>query len=151
MADIIYYVNEPLGTVVAKMPTFEADFYKEICAFCQKQFEDKGAWFSGGCENLFKSKAFELLRGKYESAFINLCGKAHCNYEHGETFDVEKGKELAKQRLMVKVFNLRKNIFSDIYDFMGSEIMNVINEKVIHYENHLLMYNLNVESLEKAY
>ena len=151
MADILYYVNEPLGTVVAKMPTFEADFYKEISAFCEKQFESKGAWLSTALSSLFRSKTFELLHGKYESAFINLCGKAHCNYEHGETFNEDKGKELAKQRLMVKVFNLRQNIFNDLYEFMGDEIMNSINGKVIHYENHLLMYKLNVESLEKAY
>lgn len=151
MADIIYYVNEPLGTVVAKMPTFEEDFYKEIAVFCEKQFEDRGTWFSVGCKNLLRGKTFDLLHGKYESAFINLCGKAHCNYEHGETFNEDKGKELAKQRLMVKVFNLRQNIFNDLYEFMGDEIMKAINEKVVHYENHLLMYKLNVESLEKAY
>lgn len=151
MADIVYYVNEPLGTVVAKMPTFEADFYKEITAFCQKQFKDKSAWFSSGCVKLFRKKTFELLHGKYESAFINLCGKAHCNYEHGETFNIDKGKELAKQRLMVKVFNLRQNIFNDLFIFMEEEVMDAINEKVAHYENHLLMYKLNVESLENAY
>lgn len=151
MADIVYYVNEPLGTVVAKMPGFEADFYKEITAFCEKQFRDKGYWFSEGCESLLRGKAWELLHGKYESAFVNLYGKAHCNYEHGETFNVDKGKELAKQRLMVKVFNLRQNIFNDLLNFMVEEIIGAINEKVIHYTGHLLMYKLNVESLEKAY
>ena len=151
MADIIYYVNEPLGTVVAKMPDFEKDFYKEITTFCQKQFKDKSVWFSTGFGGLLRSKTFELLHGKYESAFVNLCGKAHCNYEHGETFDVDKGKELAKQRLMVKVFNLRQNIFNDLFNFMEEEIMDAISDKVAHYELHLLMYKLNVESLEKAY
>lgn len=151
MADIVYYVNEPLGTVVAKMPAFEDDFYTEITAFCHKQLKDKSTWFSAGLGSILRSKTSELLHGKYESAFINLCGKAHCNYEHGETFDEDKGKELAKQRLMVKVFNLRQNIFNDLFNFMEEEIMDAINEKVAHYENHLLMYKLNVESLEKAY
>jgi hypothetical protein len=151
MADIIYYVNEELGTVVAKMPTFEDDFYREITAFCQKQFKDKSVWFSSGCVKLFTTKTSELLHGKYQSAFVNLCGKAHCNYEHGESFNIDKGKELAKQRLMVKVFNLRQNIFNDLFNFMEEEIMDAINEKVAHYELHLLMYKLNVESLEKAY
>lgn len=151
MADIIYYVNEELGTVVAKMPTFEEDFYKEITVFCQKQFKDKSAWFSSGCMKLFTSKASELLHGKYQSAFVNLCGKAHCNYEHGESFNIDKGKELAKQRLMVKVFNLRRNIFNDLFNFMEEEIMGAMNEKVAHYELHLLMYKLNVESLEVTY
>lgn len=151
MADIIYYVNEPLGTVVVKMPAFEEDFYKEISVFCEKQFKNKGNWLSIAFSQLLKNKAFELLHGKYESAFVNLYGKAHCNYEHGETFNEDKGKELAKQRLMVKVFNLRQNIFNDLFNFTVEEIIGAINEKVIHYTNHLLMYKLNVESLEKEY
>lgn len=151
MADIIYYVNKELGTIVAKMPHFENDFYREIIAFCDKQFEFKGVSFSAGFSSYFHRKAFELLHGKYESALMNLCGKAHCNYEHGETFNEEKGKELAKQRLMVKVFNLRRNIFDDLLFAIDEDIIEPIHERGLHYINHLLMYKLNVESLEKAY
>ena len=151
MADIIYYVNEELGTVVAKMPTFEDDFYREITAFCKKQFEFKGALLATGFSSYFHRKTFELLHGKYESALVNLCGKAHCNYEHGETFDEVKGKELAKQRLMVKVFSLRRNIFNDRLFAIDEDIVEPIQGRGLHYINHLFMYIDNLDSLEAAY
>ena len=151
MADIIYYVNEELGTVVAKMPTFEDDFYREITALCQKQFEFKGGFLSRGLNSYFYRKTFDLLHGKYESALMNLCGKAHCNYEHGEIFDEVKGKELAKQRLMVKVFNLRRNIFNELMFALEEDIFSPVQDRAIHYVNHSFMYTDNLDSLEATY
>ena len=147
MADIVYYVNEPLGTVVAKMPSFEEDFYREINKLCFKHYP---SYLSSAMAVFFVSVANESLHGKYESALKNLFGKAKCNYVEGETFDVEKGKELAKQRLMEKVFKLRENIFYEIH-LAQVRLHEPVNHRYAHYYNRLCEYKKNVEKLEAEY
>ena len=41
MADITYYVNEPLGTIVARLPNFVEDMEREVESFCAKKDEKK--------------------------------------------------------------------------------------------------------------
>ena len=147
MADIIYYVNEPLGTVVAKMPSFEEDFYKEITKLCWKHYP---SYLSSAMAVFFVGVAREGLHGKYDSALKNLFGKAKCNYAEEETFDVEKGKELAKQRLMEKVFKLRENIFYEIH-MAQIEMHGPINHRRVHYWDRLCEYKKNIEKLEAEY
>ena len=147
MADIIYYVNEPLGTVVAKMPTFEKDFYKEIQVLCYKHYPSD---LATSMAIFFGCTAYDNLHDKYESALKNLFGKAHCNYEENEVFDIEKGKELAKQRLMKRVFELREKIFYEIH-MAQIEMHSPINKRRLHYWERLRAYQRNIEELEATY
>lgn len=147
MADIVYYVNEELGTVVAKMPTFEEDFYKEIQKLCHKHYPFN---LAASMARFFVDTAWDNLHNKYYSALKNLFGKAHCNYEAGEIFDIEKGKALAKQRLMKKVFSLRESIILEIH-MAQIEMLVPINERRIHYFDRLCEYQRNIEELETTY
>lgn len=147
MADIVYYVNEELGTVVAKMPSFETDFYKEIQKLCHKYYP---SILASNMASFFVNIAWDNLHDKYDSALKNLFGKAHCNYEAGEIFDIEKGKALAKQRLMKKIFSLRESIILEIH-MAQIEMLVPINERRIHYFERLCDYQNNIEELEADY
>lgn len=147
MADIIYYVNEKLGTVVAKMPLFEKDFLREIQVLCFKHYPSA---LATSMATFFVEIAWNNLYGKYDSALKNLFGKAHCNYEENEVFDIEKGKELAKQRLMKKVFDLREKIFYEIH-MAQVEMHTPINKRRLHYWERLCEYQKNIEELEATY
>ena len=151
MADIIYYVNEQLGTVVARMPNFEEDMYQEIDNFCRIKFINKNAHVSFGFSMYFYETVHKLLHGRYEPSLKSLIGKAKCNFEAGETFDVEKGKELAKQRLMEKVFKLRYHVFHEAYKMMFEDFCMPFVIKKGQYLDHLAEYENNLLMMESEY
>ena len=145
MADIVYYVNEPLGTVVAKMPTFVKDTYREYGAFIRKHLP---LGFSVDYR-LYTQHILEILiKTKYNEAIKNLYGKATCNYVGGEIFDEEKGKELAKQRLMVKVFKLRSKLARDVKNHMMENLSWPFGDKMIECNELVKQYEENVKKLE---
>ena len=148
MVDITYYVNEPLGTVVARLPNFVEDMEREIESFCTKKYEKKNIYIAIGMAQYLLEVIHKLLQDKYAPSIKNLVGKAKCNYEDGEVFDLEKGKELAKQRLMKKVFYLRYNILEDAYRIMFNDIVEPIFYKKYHYLNHFTEYENNLFTLE---
>ena len=151
MADITYYINEELGTVVAKMPRFEEDFYREINELCYKQYMERyGYSFSSEMSKFCQNLMTRNLHNKYHSTYKNLFGKAQCNYAEGENFDLEKGMELAKQRLMKKVFELRANILVEVYrELLG--VRDSIGDRITHYMDRLDEYKENIINLEASY
>ena len=151
MADIIYHVNEPLGVVIARMPNFVEDMHREFESFCNKQFTDRNILIARGFSCEFYEKARTLLADKYEPSVKALIGKATCNFEGGEVFDLEKGKELAKQRLIVKVFKLRYNILREVYEMIFDDFLGPICVKGRQYVNHLAQYEENLRALENEY
>lgn len=89
---------------------------------------------------------FEKFRKQNKTTLDNLCGKAKCNMDAGDKFDVETGEELAKRRLLVKVASLRTRWFwqlefimtDDIFRFMDryshhQRIANDYDEELINY------------------
>lgn len=148
MADIVYYVNEPLGTVVARLPNFIEDMDREIESFCAKKYEKKNVYIAFGMTQYLLEIIHKLIQDKYASSIKNLVGKAKCNYESGEVFDLEKGKELAKQRLMAKIFYLRYSIIDDAYRIMLNDIVDPIFYKKHNYLSHFAEYKNNLSTLE---
>ena len=148
MADITYYVNEPLGTVVARLPNFIEDMEREIESFCAKKYDKKNVYIAFGMTQYLLEVIHKLLQDKYAPSIKNLVGKAKCNYESEEVFDLEKGKELAKQRLMKKVFYLRYCVLEDAYRIMFNDIVEPIFYKKYNYLKHLAEYENNLSTLE---
>lgn len=54
---------------------------------------------------------FEKFRKENQTALDNLCGKAKCNMDAGDEFNIEVGEGLARRRLLVKVASLRARWF----------------------------------------
>ena len=77
---------------------------------------------------------FEKFRKQNKAALDNLCGKAKCNMDAGDKFDVKIGEELAKRRLLIKVARLRARWFWTLEKAINSELYR-LTERYCHHQN----------------
>lgn len=134
-AEIIYYVNEEKGTVVAKCPEAAAELFTYFERMINKIMSvwDKDDLSFG--KNEFVRVAYNWIK-KNCHVMDNLVGKAKCNYDEGEVFDVEVGKKLARDRLLLKLEDYRVNFFSYMFS-LAFEIERAIFEEL---DFHALRY-----------
>ena len=98
----VWYVDEEKGTCVCKCP--EAgdklwDEYRDMTN-CGVNFADKLAkWFF-----------------TYGNQMNRLFGKAKANLEAGEVIDIERGKEIARARLIEKLSAYRASLYQTMVD-----------------------------------
>jgi hypothetical protein len=88
--DVVFYVNEEKGVVVAKLKD-KSIFYRLLDASCQHpSFKILDPYF------IIKNTKF----GEYKEQILNISveGKSKCNMET-DTFDLELGKKIAFLRL----------------------------------------------------
>ena len=89
---------------------------------------------------------FEKFRKQNKATLDNLCGKAKCNMDAGDKFDVETGEELAKRRLLIKVANLRKRWFWELVGIVWDDTFRLVDRLSHHqkiacdYDNELINY-----------
>ena len=135
-AEIIYYVNEEKGTVVAKCPEAAAELFIYFEKMINKIML---AWTKDDLslgKNEFVRVAYNWLE-KNCRVMDNLIGKAKCNYDEGEVFDVEVGKKLACDRLLLKLEDYRVKFFAHMYSFayeIQDAIFNELNFHLLRYE-----------------
>ena len=98
----VWYVDEEKGTCVCKCP--EAA-YKLWCEY--RDINNCGTNFAGKLEEWFLT---------YGSQMNRLFGKAKANLEAGEIIDMERGKEIARARLIEKLSAYRASFYSAILD-----------------------------------
>lgn len=89
---------------------------------------------------------FEKFRKQNKAALDNLCGKAKCNMDAGDKFDVKIGEELAKRRLLIKVASLRARWFWELGFMMMDDMFRLIDRQCHHqkiacdYDEELINY-----------
>lgn len=89
---------------------------------------------------------FEKFRKQNKTALDNLCGKAKCNMDAGDKFDVKIGEELAKRRLLIKVASLRSRWFWELEFMMMNDLFRLIDRQCHHqkiacdYDEELINY-----------
>lgn len=99
-----YYIDKKKGVCVCKSPNIMTEFYHEATLF----FKNKV-----GVSDF--SYSVDLWLDKYYNIITGLTGKARCNFEEGEIFDVKQGCELARKRLIIKIAFWRIKMYSFIY------------------------------------
>lgn len=100
---VTYEINEAKRTVVAHYKGGTDEVKTSIINTLSK-FTDWGGSIKFGID-------IEMILKPYENRF-DLIGKARCHEE--DTFDVEKGKQLALNRLNRKFAVLRKDIIRNV-------------------------------------
>ena len=89
---------------------------------------------------------FEQFRKQNKTALGNLCGKAKCNMDAGDKFDVKIGEELAKRRLLIKVARLRARWFWELKSMVMDDMFRLIDRQCHHqkiacdYDEELINY-----------
>lgn len=89
---------------------------------------------------------FEKFRKQNKAALGNLCGKAKCNMDAGDKFDVKIGEELAKRRLLLKVASLRSRWFWELEFMVMDDMFRFIDRRGHHqkiacdYDEELINY-----------
>lgn len=89
---------------------------------------------------------FEKFRKQNKTALGNLCGKAKCNMDAGDKFDVKIGEEFAKRRLLIKVASLRSRWFWELGFMMMDDMFRLIDRQCHHqkiacdYDEELINY-----------
>ena len=111
--DIRFFVDEATKTVACTIYPDRNEVYKEFQNLCEKENVEMHVYFDGNYQNSFLNRRY--------------CGKAKCHPE--DTFDVEKGKEIAKARAMQKydeaklmAFQRIANRVSDLLDRMDRAV-----------------------------
>lgn len=94
---------------------------------------------------------FEKFRKENKTSLDNLCGKAKCNTDAGDKFDVEVGEGLARRRLLVKVASLRARWFWELEMAMMDNLFHLMDRYCHHqriacdYNEELVNYTLSGE------
>ena len=93
----VWYVDEEKGTCVCKCPEAEEKLWDEY-----RDMTNYGANFAGKLGDWFFT---------YGSRMNRLFGKAKANLEAGEVIDMERGKEIARARLIEKLSAYRASLY----------------------------------------
>lgn len=89
---------------------------------------------------------FEKFRKENQTALDNLCGKAKCNMDAGDKFNIEVGEGLARRRLLVKVASLRARWFWTLEMAMMDNLLCLVDRYTHHqriacdYDEELINY-----------
>ena len=89
---------------------------------------------------------FEKFRKENQTVLDNLCGKAKCNMDAGDKFNVEVGEGLARRRLLVKVASLRARWFWTLEMAMMDNLLCLVDRYTHHqriacdYDEELVNY-----------
>lgn len=138
---IQYSVDYENGVVLAWFNPDEimSDLIKETIHLADKMQNSTFHW-----GDVFER--FEKFRKQNKTALGNLCGKAKCNMDAGDKFDVKIGEELAKRRLLIKVASLRSRWFWELEFMMMNDLFRLIDRQCHHqkiacdYDEELINY-----------
>lgn len=98
----VWYVDEEKGTCVCKCPEAEDKLWIEY-----RDMSNCGTNFAGKLGDWFFT---------YGSQMNRLFGKAKANLEAGEVIDIERGKEIARARLIEKLSAYRASLYQTMVD-----------------------------------
>lgn len=138
---IQYSVDYENGVVLAWFNPDEimSDLIKETIHLADKMQNSTFRW-----GDVFER--FEKFRKQNKTVLGNLCGKAKCNMDAGDKFDVKIGEELAKRRLLIKVASLRSRWFWELEFMMMNDLFRLIDRQCHHqkiacdYDEELINY-----------
>lgn len=107
---LTWYIDEEKGVFICKCEDAEKQLKKEYYSLTEKYGGDD-FW---GCDTFaFAEKRWFYNYGKQMN---RLFGKAKANTDAGEVIDVERGKALAKSRLVEKLAAYRASFYNAILD-----------------------------------
>lgn len=128
MEQIEYYVNEEKGVIVAKIYNVKMALYNEFSSFYNTSGETKYEF----------APELYILNNGVNKWFINtkkedyVIGMAKCNFEDGDIFNIEFGKNLARARALKKLNDVKMSFFN----FLIGDILNMIKD----YQNKLSIF-----------
>lgn len=142
-----FYVNEPLGVVVAQLD--KKDFEREVLEMALGKMMRKynntmlnGIEWMGSLEDYFVSvfrkwfKKFNLPK--------SIVTKARCNYEDGDQFNEKIGKYIAADRMDMRITKMAVN-------FLGAfskELSNLSFDMGMHMANLIEFYSKTDNHIE---
>lgn len=111
---IQYFVNKKNGIVIAKFENCngtDQDVWSEYLVQHTRKILKRFNGFFRINEAIYK------VIYKTVGGVDSYCGIAQCSGD--DTFDVEKGKELAKKRLLKKYYYTQQNVMHKLYEIMN--------------------------------
>lgn len=142
-----FYVNEPLGVVVAQLD--KQDFEREVLEMALGKMMRKynntmlnGFEWMGSLEDYFVSvfrkwfKKFNLPK--------SIVTKARCNYEDGDQFNEKIGKYIAADRMDMRITRMAVN-FLDVF---ADELSNLSFDMGMHKANLIEFYSKTDNHIE---
>lgn len=142
-----FYVNEPLGVVVAQMDKkdFEHEVYHMALGKLVRKYET--SLISG-------EKWFATMEEYYTSIFRvwidrfnlpkSIVTKARCNYEDGDQFDEKIGKYIAADRMDMKITKMAVNFLG----VFSKELGNLSFDMGMHMANLIEFYSKTDNHIE---
>ena len=139
---IEYFIDEEKGVVIAKLNNIVEDCSYSIMNLMKKACDKNLPKITSGFIKLILGDVPDLKFIKKNHIPMTLYGKARCNFLAGDVFDEEYGRQLATQRLLVKLYNLRARL---LYAIM-IEWYDITNELENSYED--ILFTLSVKEAE---
>lgn len=109
-----FFINEEKGTVAVKAIDPLEEYYREFLQFYHKYKMDPDYTL------------FEAFIGAYSDQINKIVGVASCNREEGDEFNLDFGKELARQRYMKTFESFRINMYAMILGKLDATIGAVV-------------------------
>lgn len=142
-----FYVNEPLGVVVAQLDKedFEREVLKMALGKMMRKYNNtmlNGFEWLSSIEDYFVAvfrkwfKQFNLSK--------SIVTKARCNYEDGDQFDEKIGKYIAADRMDMRITKMAVN-FLDVFT---DEISNLCFDMGMHKANLIEFYSKTDNHIE---
>ena len=141
---IQYFINEKKKTVTARFENNFEDTDQELWGDYLVQHIHKILKSHGNF--LRSNEAIYKMVYKIVGEVDSYCGIAQCNGD--DAFDVEKGKELAKKRLLKKYYDTQKNVMLKFYEIMSKTTKEFLHDFNVS-ENKATQFKLEIDSFKK--
>lgn len=94
------HVNEEKGVVAVRIINGVSQLANEFAMFCQKN------------DTYFDGAYFESFMEKYKKQINKIVGLATCNFDGGDSFDINFGTQLAQERAMAYFETYRTKMYN---------------------------------------
>lgn len=115
---LTWYIDEEKGVFICKCPEVSELLEKEYLEFAEDEYF-----------NIYFFDAAAKWRDTYGNQMNCLFGKAKANTAAGEIIDIERGKKLAKARLVEKLSAYRASFYSAILDEV-TRFASILNKRI---------------------
>ena len=128
-----FYVNEPLGVVVAKMT--RDDFFKAVFDTAMKKLLRKYKNTKLGNGEDWCCSLSDYIYGYFRrwsrarNTEKNVVTRARCNFEDGDIFNEQTGIYIASDRMDMKIASTAHNFLYDFINDMTSFMNDVIDNE----------------------
>lgn len=109
-----FFINEEKGTVAVKAIDPLEEYYREFRQFYYKYKMDPDYTL------------FEAFIDAYADQINKMVGVASCNREEGDNFNLDFGKELARQRYMKTFESFRINMYAMMLKKLDTTIEQIV-------------------------